>query len=595
MALDLKQVPNTPGIYKFFSKNKIIYIGKAKDLKKRVSSYFGQSFKDRKTHQIKILTDQIETFSTTTEAEALLLEQSLIKENLPRFNILLRDDKTYPYVHFSMDHKFPSISMKRSKHAVSKNFFGPFISAQAVKATIKDLQKIYQIRNCSDATFNNRSRPCIEHQMQRCSAPCVDLISEVSYQGDIVSSQHYLSSSGKKTKSLMTAQMHKLAEQQEFERAQEIKKRIKSLDLLQQEQSFNSSLISVDFFACVSKLDKTGACILSVRDGKIRGTKTHYLKGNQLHDIDSLFQSLIFSYYQNSFSLPKKIILNIKPNNLSLIKQAVNLKFGKQTSISANINSNIRKVAKLAELNANQVIENRVNQADKYLISMNDLASHLALKNKKNLTIEGFDISHHSGKNAVASAVRFSSHGPEKKNYRLFNIPNEFSGNDIGSLRHVLERRIKKKSINSLPDIILIDGGKHQLKIALSTFSVLAKKSPMILSIVKGSKRVRSTETILSKGGIIEMPKDSPGFLLLQQIRDESHRFAITSNRNKKNKSIKKSSLDNIKGIGQKKKKDLMNHFKSIKSIKLASLDDLCKVSGISIKLAKEINLFYKL
>jgi excinuclease ABC subunit C len=185
----------------------------------------------------------------------------------------------------------------------------PFISAQAVKATIKDLQKIYQIRNCSDTTFNNRSRPCIEHQMQRCSAPCVDLISEVNYQGDIISSQHYLSSSGKKTKLLMTVQMHKLAETQEFERAQEIKKRIKSLDLLQQEQSFNSALTSVDFFACVSKLDRTGICILSVRNGKIRGTKTHYFKGNQLHDIDSLFQSLIFSYYQNSFSLPKKIIL----------------------------------------------------------------------------------------------------------------------------------------------------------------------------------------------------------------------------------------------------------------------------------------------
>ena len=272
MAIDLKQVPKTPGIYKFFSKNKIIYIGKAKDLKKRVSSYFGNSSKDRKTQQIKILTDKIETFSTTTEAEALLLEQSLIKENLPRFNILLRDDKTYPYVHFSLDHKYPSISMKRSKHAVSKNFFGPFISAQAVKATIKDLQKIYQIRNCSDTTFNNRSRPCIEHQMQRCSAPCVNLISEISYQGDIISSQHYLSSSGKKTKSLMTAQMHKLAEKQEFERAQEVKRRIRSLDMLHQEQSINSSLISVDFFACVSKLDRTGICILSVRDGKIRGT-----------------------------------------------------------------------------------------------------------------------------------------------------------------------------------------------------------------------------------------------------------------------------------------------------------------------------------
>ena len=593
MALDLKQVPNTPGIYKFFSKNKIIYIGKAKNLRKRVSSYFGKSFKDRKTQQIKILTDQIETFSTITEAEALLLEQSLIKENLPRFNILLRDDKTYPYVHFSMDHKYPSISMKRSKHAVSKNFFGPFISAQAVKATIKDLQKIYQIRNCSDTTFNNRSRPCIEHQMQRCSAPCVNLISEISYQGDILSSQHYISSSGKKTKALMTAQMHKLAEQQEFERAQEIKQRIKSLDLLQQEQSFNSALTSIDFFACVSKLDRTGICILSVRNGKIRGTKTHYLKGNQLHDADSLFQSLIFSYYQNSFSLPKKIILNIKPCNLSLIKQAVKLKFGKQISISASINSNIRKVARLGKLNANQVIENRVNQADKYSFAIKDLILNLGLK-RKNITIEGFDISHHGGKNAVASAVRFSSHGPEKNNYRLFNIPDEFSGNDIGSIRHVLERRINKSDIDLLPDIVLIDGGKLQLDAALKVFSASVIESPMILSIVKGSKRVRSTETILSKDGIIEMPKDSPGFLLLQQIRDESHRFAITSNRKKKIKSIKRSSLDNIKGLGPKKKKDLMNYFKSIQSIKEASVDDLCMVSGISIKLAKEINIFYR-
>jgi len=277
-----------------------------------------------------------------------------------------------------------------------------------------------------------------------------------------------------------------------------------------------------------------------------------------------------------------------------LIKQAVKLKFGKQISISASINSNIRKVAKLGVLNANQVIENRVNQADKYLLSIKDLASHLALKNKKNLTIEGFDISHHSGKNAVASAVRFSSLGPEKKHYRLFNIPNEFSGNDIASIRHVLERRIEKKNIYPLPDIILIDGGKLQLKIALSAFSVLAKESPMVISIVKGSKRVRSTETILSKGGIIEMSKDSPGFLLLQQIRDESHRFAITSNRKKKNKSINKSSLDNIKGLGPQKRKGLMNYFKSIQSIKDASVDDLCKVSGISIKLAKDINTFFK-
>ncbi len=592
MALNLKQVPNTPGIYKFFSKNKIIYIGKAKNLKRRVSSYFGKSLKDRKTQQIKLLTDKIETFSTTTEAEALLLEQSLIKENLPRFNILLRDDKTYPYVHFSMDHKYPSISMRRSKHAVSKNFFGPFISAHAVKSTIKDLQKIYQIRNCSDTTFNNRSRPCIEHQMQRCSAPCVDLITEFSYQSDIISSQHYLTSSGKEAKSLMTVQMHKLAEMQEFERANEVKKRIRSLDLLHQEQSFNSSLISVDFFSCVSKLDRTGVSILSVRDGKIRGTKTHHIKGNQLHDIDKLFQSLIFSYYQNSFSLPKKIILNTKPSNLSLIKQAVKLKFGKKISISSNINSSMRKVAKLGKLNAYQVIENRINKSDKYSFALKDLILNLGLINK-NITIEGFDVSHHGGQNAVASAVRFSSHGPEKKQYRLFNIPKELSGNDTGSMRHVLERRINKASLNPLPDIILIDGGKLQLEAALSAFSASTDDSPMILSIVKGYKRIRSTETILSKDGIIEMSKDSPGFILLQQIRDESHRFAITSNRKKKTRSINSSSLDNIKGLGPKKKKDLLKYFKSIQSIKSAQESELCKVNGISIKLAKEINSFY--
>tara|TARA_B100000575_G_scaffold265754_1_gene242567 strand:- start:1189 stop:2367 length:1179 start_codon:yes stop_codon:yes gene_type:complete len=392
----------------------------------------------------------------------------------------------------------------------------------------------------------------------------------------------------------MTSQMYKLAELQEFERANEIKRRIRSLDLLHQEQSFNSSLISVDFFSCVSKLDRTGVSILSVRDGKIRGTKTHYIKGNQLHDIDSLFQSLIFSYYQNSFSLPKRIVLNTKPSNLSLIQQAVKLKFGKKISISSNINANMRKVAKLGRLNANQVIENRINQSDRYSFALKDLFLNLGLTDK-NITIEGYDVSHHSGQNAVASAVRFSSHGPEKDQYRLFNIPKELSGNDTGSMRHVLERRINKASLNPLPDIILIDGGKLQLDAALSTFSALTKESPMILSIVKGSKRIRSTETILSKDGIIEMPKDSPGFNLLQQIRDESHRFAITSNRKKKTRSINRSSLDNIRGLGPKKKKDLLKYFKSIQSIKQASESELCKVKGISINIAKEINSFYNL
>ena len=588
MTLDLKQVPETPGIYKFFSDNKIIYIGKAINLKKRVSSYFGSSIKDRKTSQIKLLTDRIETFSTQTEAEALLLEQSLIKENLPRFNILLRDDKTYPYIHYSMGDKFPSISMKRSKHAVSKDYFGPFISAYAVKSTIKNLQKIYQIRNCSNSTFRNRSRPCIEHQMQRCSAPCVERISELDYSTDILSSQDYLASSGKKSRNLMLSQMKKLADEFNFEKAQELKQRIASLDILQQEQSFSTNINSIDFFACVEKHGKTGACILSARNGKIRGTKTYFFKENLLDDSDNLLQSLVFSYYQNTFSLPEKIIFTVQPKNLNLIQEAIKLKFQQSLGISCSTPSGAKQLVKLAIFNANQVIENKIGKSDKYDHAMKNLSHYLGL-HKTKLLIEGYDVSHHAGKYAVASLVKFSNQGPEKKLYKLYNIPSLYAGNDIGSLENVLERRVNRATENSLPDIILIDGGKAQLNAALRVFKQKHQYQPIILSIVKGAKRVRATETILSEQGILEIPHKSPGFNLLQQIRDESHRFAITSNRNKKISSTRYSILDSIIGLGPKKKQNLLKHFKSLKQIKSASSDEISMVEGISIKLGIEI------
>ena len=588
MKSQLAEIPHTPGIYKFFSKNSIIYIGKAKNLKKRVSSYFGDSLKDRKTQKIKLLTDKIETFSTSTEAEALLLEQSLIKENLPRFNILLRDDKTYPYIHYSMSDKFPSISMKRSKHAVSKDYYGPFISVHAVKAIIKDLQKIYQIRNCSNSTFRNRSRPCIEHQMRRCSAPCVGQITSLDYRDDISSSQSYLASTGKKSRNLMISQMEKLSDEFNFEKAQELKQRIASLDILQEEKAFSSNLASIDFFACVEKHGKTGACILSVRDGKIRGTKTYFFKEDLLDDLDALIQSLVFSYYQNSFSLPEKMIFTVKPKNLSLISEAINLKFQQLISISSSIPMSAKQIAKLAIFNANQVIENKIGKSDKYDHAIRNLAEYLGLK-KIDIYIEGYDVSHHAGKHAVASGIKFSNNGPEKTAYKLYNIDPLYAGNDVGSIKHVLERRVQKSAQNPLPDIILIDGGQAQLNSALSVFKSGEILQPVLLSIVKGAKRVRATETILSEQGILEIPINSPGFNLLQQIRDESHRFAILSNRKKKNKTIRYSALDRIEGIGLAKKKILLNHFNSLSKIKSASLTDICKVPGISIKLATNI------
>tara|TARA_A100001015_G_C15029874_1_gene732594 strand:+ start:1595 stop:3376 length:1782 start_codon:yes stop_codon:yes gene_type:complete len=588
MALDLSQIPKTPGIYKFFCKNKIIYIGKAKNLKNRVSSYFGNSFKDRKTNKIKVLTDKIETFSTETEAEALLLEQSLIKENLPRFNILLRDDKTYPYIHFSMDHQFPSISMKRSKHAVSENFFGPFVSVQAVKASIKDIQKIFKIRNCSNNTFNNRSRPCIEHQMQRCSAPCVGVISQNNYSEDINSAQHYLSSSSKKSRNIMFSQMQKFSDLQDFEKANEIKRRIASLDLLNQEQSINSSLTSIDFFSCISKYGKTGVCILSVRDGKIRGTKTYYFNDDYSDEQDNLFQSLFFSYYQNTFLFPKKIFLTFKLNNPHLIIDAMQIKFGLSLPILTRAPSGAKHFIKLAKLNAIQVIENKTKISDRYLHSMADLKKKLGLQ-ESNLTIEGYDISHLSGSNAVSSCVRFDENGANKKLYRAYNIPMSLCGDDVGSLAYTLTKRALSIKKRPLPKLILIDGGHIQLNAILNVFDSLGDKSPIILSIVKGSNRIRASETILSRDGVIEMPKDSSGFRLLQQVRDESHRFALQASRKKKLKEVQYSKLNLIEGVGPTIKKRLLKKFKNLNNIRNASNHDLLSVKGVSEKLCERI------
>jgi excinuclease ABC subunit C len=382
--------------------------------------------------------------------------------------------------------------------------------------------------------------------------------------------------------------MQKLADTHDFEKAQELKQRIASLDILQQEKAFTNNHSSIDFFACVEKHGRTGACILSARDGKIRGTKTYFFKENLLGNIDALLQSLVFSYYQNSFSLPEKMIFTAKPKNLNLISEAINLKFQQSIRISCSTPPGTKSLAKLAIFNANQVIENKVGKSDKYDHAIKDLAKYLGL-NKANLFIEGYDVSHHAGKHAVASAVKFSNHGPDKNAYKLYNIDPLYAGNDIGSIEHVLERRAQKQSQYSLPDIILIDGGKAQLNAALRIFDSINSPQPIILSIVKGAKRVRATETILSKQGIVEIPVNSPGFILLQQIRDESHRFAINSNRKKKNKTIDYSSLDKIHGLGPQKKNSLLKYFKSLKNLKTASIDDIYMVEGISIKLATNI------
>jgi len=589
MAVDVSKVPSTPGVYKFFSNNEIIYIGKAKNLKKRVSSYFGKSIKDRKTSQIKFLTDNIETFTTKNEVEALLLEQMLIKENKPKFNILLRDDKTYPYIYFSLEHDFPAIYSKRTKQAVNSNFFGPFVSSGAVKKSIKEIQKIFRLRNCNDSTFSNRSRPCIEFQMKRCSAPCVQKISKVDYFEDVASAKSYLSSSDSQTITRLNSEIEKASENLEFEKAADIRDRLKRLELLREEQSVVTLARDVDIFSVYAEDDYLGISIIVVRRGKIRGTKTHLIKRAYYESIEDVYQSAILNFYDNQIDIPSKILCTSALDTKELIKKVVKKKFNIKVNITHSPSRAIRSIYSLCKINAKQVIHNHLSKEDRYNFAFKELQSVMGLKIpiKK---IEAYDVSHISGDHAVASCVVFSDSGPSNQDYRLFNISKNLSGNDVGSLKHVMERRLKYyKDKETKPDIILIDGGRTQLKFAASVIKGSKHKDIKVISIVKGSDRVRATETILSEAGIIEFDKYSKAFLLLQEARDESHRFAIIAQRKKKRGSIKKSKLDEIDGIGEVIKKRLLSKYKSIKMIKTVNIDDLMTVKGINARIAKLI------
>ena len=582
----IKNIPESPGVYKFFSKKELIYIGKAKNLKKRTSSYFGNSLKDRKTNQIRRLTDHIEVFITNNEVEALLLEQNLIKENKPRFNILLRDDKTYPYIFFSLNKDFPGIYLKRTKGSVDKNFIGPFISSQAVKNSIKDIQKIFKIRNCSDTTFSSRTRPCIEFQMKRCSAPCTKNISKEEYAEDIAKSMEYLSSSKKSLVSTLKKNMKKASDSLNFEKAAEIKNRINQVEIINEKQAVTPNGMDADIFSVEKNNNYAGICIITIRDGKIRGTKTHLVKDAFFETVNNLYELAIFNFYSNKINLPKKIFFSPSIGDVSLIKKGIKDNISSNINFPKSINSFIKPIISLAENNSAQIIQNHLSKKEKYAFAYKELSKKLSIRNISR--IDAFDISHQYMKEGVGSCVVFSENGPSKKDYRLFNIPNEIAGNDIASMEHVIERRLKYYD-EKRPDIILVDGGETQLNFTNKILKDHGILNILVLAIAKGKGRVRATETIYSSNGILEIEPQSGSFKLLNELRDESHRFAITASRKKIRKTNKYSALDKVKGIGPITKKKLLKKFKSLKKIKEASNEELMTLKNINETMAKEI------
>jgi excinuclease ABC subunit C len=588
MIADLKHVPTNPGVYQFFNDKEIIYIGKAKNLNKRVRSYFTKAIKDRKTEQIKQQAIRVETFTTHSETEALILEQQLIKEYKPKFNILLRDDKTYPFIFFASKHVYPSIHLKRSKQAVTEDYYGPYTSAKLVRDQLKELQKIFKLRNCADSTFANRSRPCIEYQMKRCSAPCVDFISKEDYLEDISAAKQYLTAEKKQLKKILTKKMELHSNKLEFEEAEHFRKRLHSILALEEEAAVSIKPITIDVWHASFTKDATGIAKLSIREGKIQATKTYFLKDNHSENIDIMFQRVLFHHYRFVHHLPPKLYIANALKETNLLEQGLQKKFVTSITLLSKAPAGGSSFIKLAKLNSSQTILNQKPKPAKFANAFRELQK-LCKLNKTELILDCIDISHHAGENPKAAIVRFTENGADKRFYRAYSIPKNLGGNDTGSIIFSLNKRLKKKNLP--PSVILIDGGTQQLNAARKARNL---NQISLLAIKKGSKRKALTETIYSSMGQEEIPIRSELFILLTKARDEAHRFAIKANRHAKQKSIKESKLDTIVGIGPKRKMLLLKMFKSIDAIIKSPIEKLMKIPGITYDIARAVKSIKK-
>jgi len=582
MIKDLSHVPNRPGVYQFFDSTKIIYIGKAKDLNKRVRSYFTPAIKDRKTEQIKKQAIKVETFATHSETEALILEQQLIKEYKPKFNILLRDDKTYPFIYFLGSHDFPSIHLKRSKQAIDENFYGPYTNARLVRDQIKELQKIFRLRNCSNSTFSNRSRPCIEYQMKRCSAPCVNLISKSEYAEDVSSAKRYLTTEKKHIKKILKEKMQLHSELLQFEEADRYKKRLQSIISLEDEASINIHPLDIDIWHG-SFEHKTGLAKISVRNGKVRSTKTYLIDSQVSSEVDNVFRRAIFHNYLHKSQIPSKILIANKISERKILQEALEKIFKKKINIFVKAPKGSKSFLDLAKLNSKQILINSEKKEPPMKLAFDQLIEKFKL-DIVNPSLDCIDISHHSGSNPKAGIIRININGLEKKLYRAYSLPKELGGNDPGSIAFAINKRLKKKNEN--PNILLVDGGKAQLKALISK---IESKDIYLLAIEKGSKRKALTENIYSINGQESIDVNSKLFNLLIRARDEAHRFAIKANRNAKRVNMQVSILDSIRGIGPKTKERLFNEFKSINAILNADVNHLRNVNGVNERIANEI------
>jgi len=594
-------ISKNPGVYKMISSTgEILYIGKAKNIPNRLKSYVTESNLPIRTERMLSLTHNLETTTTNNESEALLLEANLIKKHKPRYNILLRDDKSFPYIYIGDKDKWPQLTKLRGKKSKSGYYFGPFASVGSANWTIKILQKIFLLRVCDDTVFKNRERPCILYQIKRCSAPCVGHVEQKDYQSTVKDAIEFISGRSRRIQKNLSKEMENASKELDYEKAAIARDRIKALTQIQTSQKINqTNLTEADVISIYKETGKTCVQVFFFRSKQNWGNQAFYPKHDPDDNLTDILGSFMSQFYENK-SIPRLIITNCEVKDRKLMEKTFSEKDKKEIVIKLANTKNEKNISNLAEKNAKQALKQRLIQSDSNNNLIEELAKKFNINNNIEL-IEVYDNSHIQGTDSVGSLICFGNEGFVKKRYRKFNIKNEkIKNDDYGMMKEVLFRRfskaIKEKSGSlSLPDLIMIDGGKGQYSVSRETLNELGLHDLPILAVAKGKKRNAGEEKIYHKGKEYILDKNNPLLFFIQRLRDEAHRFAISTHRAKRRKNLSKSLLDQIQGIGKRRKRALLNHFGSARSVESASLDDLKAVDGIEDSIAKRIyNYFHE-
>lgn len=589
------RLSTAPGVYRMYAADdSLLYVGKAGALRKRVASYFSNTPKAPRTLAMLAQVARMDVTVTRTEAEALLLENQLIKSLAPRYNVLLRDDKSYPYVLLT-DQDWPRIAFHRGPRAEPGRYFGPYPGVTAVRETLNLMQKLFKIRNCEDSVFRNRSRPCLQYQIGRCSAPCVDLVAAGEYAESVRRATLFLDGRSDELTGELTAAMEAASVALDFEQAARLRDLIASIRTLQARQYVDGRAADLDVLACVMHGSTACVLLLAFRDGRNLGTRTFFPKTNGEDSAEEVLGAFVSQYYAEQ-TPPAEIVLDRQIPDAEMIENALGVSASRKVQLKWNVRSERAGYLELARRNAEIALATEISSRSAQTARSEALQQLLGLPDPAK-RIECFDISHTMGEATVASCVVFDANGPVRGQYRRYNITGIEPGDDYAAMRQAIERRFRRaveeqsaEKPGILPDVLLIDGGAGQLAQARAALADLGVVGVVLVGVAKGEERRAGHETlILDDGREVRPGAASPALQLIQQVRDEAHRFAITGHRGKRQKVRMTSKLEDIAGIGPRRRASLLKHFGGLAGLKAAGADEIARVEGINAALAERI------